>query len=182
MHSSNTVSFYVFSLVETTINLQQKLFYTTDVLKPKVTTAIIVNDVTTPSSTDVSPEGTPAATKPQTANSNLPPAVTPSMSIPLITPVQLEFISESSLRKTQDTMLSVKCEPEFKFQGRFYTLNRKPLTKIYRGENFLLRVGLEVQTDIELDILETYFVCVSIFCGMCFLVGTDCCIIALLGS
>ncbi|XP_013106781.1 trafficking protein particle complex subunit 11 [Stomoxys calcitrans] len=159
MQSSNSVSFYVLSLVETSITLQQRLFYTTDVLRPKVTTAIIVNETTTPNSTDVSPEGTPSAAKSLTSNNsnNLAPSIpTP---IPLITPVQLEFIDENSLRKTQDTTLSVKCEPEFKFHGRFYTLNRKPLTKIYRGENFLFRAGVEVQSDVALDILETFFIC-----------------------
>lgn len=155
MQSSNTVTFYILSLVETTVTLQQKLFYTTDVLKPKVTTAIIVNDITTPSSSDVSPENTPAA-----GNKTLP-TVAPTLPMPLLTPVQLEFIDENSVRKTQDSVLSIKCEPEFKFQGRFYTLNRMPLTKIYRGENFLFRAGLEVQSDVDLDILETYFICVS---------------------
>ncbi|XP_073840968.1 trafficking protein particle complex subunit 11 gry [Musca autumnalis] len=151
MQSSNTVTFYILSLVEATITLQQKLFYTTDVLKPKVTTAIVVNEITTPSSSDVSPENTPAA-----AAKSLP---TPALPIPLLTPVQLEFIDESSVRKTQDSVLSIKCQPEFKFQGRFYTLNRMPLTKIYRGENFLFRAGLQVQSGVDLDILETYFIC-----------------------
>ncbi|XP_075159390.1 trafficking protein particle complex subunit 11 gry [Haematobia irritans] len=158
MQSSNTVSFYILSLAETTITLQQKLFYTTDVLKPKVTTAIIVNDATTPNSTDISPEGTPAAMK-SLASSNAIQSIATQQIPPLIAPVQLEFIDENSLRKTQDTTLSVKCEPEFKFQGRFYTLNRKPLTKIYRGENFLFRAGVEVQTNVDLDILETFFIC-----------------------
>lgn len=162
MKSSNTVSYFVFSLIEATITLQQKIIYTTDVLKPKLSTAIIQNDVTTPSSTDVSPEGTPSSTKTVTANSSVPATLTMPLAMPLITPVQLEFIDENSLRKTQDTSLSVKCEPEFKFQGRFYTLNRKPLTKIYRGENFLFRAGVEVQTDVQLEILETYFICVGI--------------------
>ncbi|XP_058981914.1 trafficking protein particle complex subunit 11 [Musca domestica] len=153
MQSSNTVTFYILSLVETTVTLQQKIFYTTDVLKPKVTTAIIVNDITTPSSSDVSPENTPAA-----GNKTLP-TVAPTLPMPLLTPVQLEFIDENSVRKTQDSVLSIKCESEFKFQGRFYTLNRMPLTKIYRGENFLFRAGLEVQSDVDLDILETYFIC-----------------------
>lgn len=154
MQSSNTASFYVFSLIETTITLQQKICYTTDVLKPKVTTAIVINDATTPSSTDESPEAALAA-KNITSNQTI---ITP---MPIITPIHLEFLDENSLRKTQDTVLSVKCVPEFKFKGQFYTLNRKPLTKIYRGENFLFRAGLEIESDVEIDILETYFICVS---------------------
>ena len=154
MQSSNTASFYVFSLIEANITLQQKICYTTDVLKPKVTTAIVINDSTTPNSTDESPEATLAA-KNLTSNQTI---LTP---LPLITPIHLEFLDENSLRKTQDTVLNVKCQTEFKFKGQFYTLNRMPLIKIYRGENFLFRAGLEVETDVELDILETYFICVS---------------------
>ncbi|KAM7354828.1 trafficking protein particle complex subunit 11 gry [Cochliomyia hominivorax] len=152
MQSSNTASFYVFSLIETTITLQQKIWYTTDVLKPKVTTAIVINDSTTPNSTDESPEATLAA-KNLTSNQTI---LTP---FPIITPIHLEFLDENSLRKTQDTVLTVRCDSEFQFKGQFYTLNRMPLTKIYRGENFLFRAGLQVQADVELDILETYFIC-----------------------
>lgn len=155
MQSSNTASFYVFSLIETTITLQQKIWYTTDVLKPKVTTAIVINDTTTPSSTDESPEAALAA-KNLTSNQVI---LTP---LPIITPIHLEFLDENSLRKTQDTVLTVRCNSEFKFKGQFYTLNRMPLMKIYRGENFLFRAGVQVQADVELDILETYFICVSI--------------------
>ncbi|XP_065360151.1 trafficking protein particle complex subunit 11 [Calliphora vicina] len=152
MQSSNTASFYVFSLIETAITLQQKICYTTDVLKPKVTTAIVINDTTTPNSTDESPEAALAA-KNITSNQAI---LTP---LPIITPIHLEFLDENSLRKTQDTVLSVRCEAEFKFKGQFYTLNRMPLTKIYRGENFLFRGGIVVETDVEVDILETYFIC-----------------------
>uniref|UniRef100_A0A1A9X0V6 Trafficking protein particle complex subunit 11 n=1 Tax=Glossina brevipalpis TaxID=37001 RepID=A0A1A9X0V6_9MUSC len=150
MHTSNIASYFIYSLVEIAITLQQKICYTTEILKPKVNTAIAVNDVTTPTSTDDSPE----TTKVLTVNS-LSPAVT----LPIISPVELEFIDENSMRKIQDMVLSVNCEEEFKFSGHFYTLSRKPLTKVYRGENFLLRAGVEVQTSIELDIMETYFIC-----------------------
>lgn len=151
MQTSNIASYFVYSLVEIAITLQQKICYTTGILKPKMNTAIAVNDVTTPTSADDSPE----TTKLLTANS-LSPAVT----LPIVSPVELEFIDENSIRKIQDTILSVNCKEEFKFSGHFYTLSRKPLTKVYRGENFLLRAGVEVKTSIELDIIETYFICV----------------------
>lgn len=154
MQSSNTASFYIFSLIEANIVLQQKICYTTDVLKPKVTTAIVINDSTTPSSTDESPEAMLAA-------KNLTSNQTILTTLPIITPIHLEFLDENSLRKTQDTALNVLCQPEFKFKGQFYTLNRMPLNKIYRGENFLFRAGLDVQANVDLDILETYFICVS---------------------
>uniref|UniRef100_A0A1B0G1W3 Trafficking protein particle complex subunit 11 n=1 Tax=Glossina morsitans morsitans TaxID=37546 RepID=A0A1B0G1W3_GLOMM len=150
MQTSNIASYFVYSLVEIAITLQQKICYTTGILKPKMNTAIAVNDVTTPTSADDSPE----TTKLLTANS-LSPAVT----LPIVSPVELEFIDENSIRKIQDTILSVNCKEEFKFSGHFYTLSRKPLTKVYRGENFLLRAGVEVKTSIELDIIETYFIC-----------------------
>lgn len=154
MQSSNVALFYVFSLIETTIMLQQKISYTTDVLKPKVTTAIVINDATTPNSTDDSPEAA-LASKNFTSNQTVPTL------LPLITPIQLEFLDDNSLRKTQDTVLSVQCDNEFSFKGQFYTLNRMPLTKIYSGEKFLFRAGIVVETDVKLDILETYFICVS---------------------
>lgn len=79
------------------------------------------------------------------------------------TPVQIEFLDESRLRKTRDDTINIKCDLDFRFSARFYTLSKRPLTKVYRGENFLLRANIEVRAPVDIDILETYFICVSAF-------------------
>lgn len=142
MHNSTTVSYYVFSLVEANIELQQKIWYNLDAIKPKPPPPI----ETSPSTTDNSP-----------INSRI--IMTDFSALALSSLVRIDYIDDSRLRKARDEVVSILCENEFKFCGRFYTLNRQPLTKIYRGENFLFRANIEVRAKCDLDILETYFIC-----------------------
>lgn len=141
MHNSTPVSYYVFSLIEANIELQQKIWYNLDSIKPKPPPPI-----ETPSTTDNSP-----------INSRVVAADFSALALSSL--IRIDYIDDSRLRKARDEVVSIACENEFKFCGRFYTLNRQPLTKIYRGENFLFRANIEVQAKCDLDILETYFIC-----------------------
>ncbi|XP_055843157.1 trafficking protein particle complex subunit 11 [Episyrphus balteatus] len=141
MLNSTSVSYYVFSLIETNIELQQKVWYNLDSIKPKPPPP-----VESPSTTDNSP-----------INSRV--VVADFSTLALSSLIRIDYIDDSRLSKARDEIVSISCESEFKFCGRFYTLNRQPLTKIYRGENFLFRANIEVQAKCDLDILETYFIC-----------------------
>ncbi|XP_017474122.1 PREDICTED: trafficking protein particle complex subunit 11 [Rhagoletis zephyria] len=148
MQSSNSVLFYVFSLVETPIVLEQKTSYVIDIQRPKVATTMTVIDGGTAGSTDNSPENVRNFVSPTDIR---PTTVSPA--------VHIEFIDESRLRKTREDTISIKCDLDFRFSARFYTLSKRPLTKVYRGENFLLRANMEVRSPVDIDILETYFIC-----------------------
>ncbi|XP_014094230.3 trafficking protein particle complex subunit 11 isoform X1 [Bactrocera oleae] len=148
MQSSNSVLYYVFSLVETPIALQQKTSYVLDIQRPKTATTMTQIESGTTSSVENSPEN---------VRNFIPPVDVQPLTIS--TPVQIEFLDESRLRKTREDTINIKCELDFRFSARFYTLSKRPLTKVYRGENFLLRANIEVRAPIDIDILETYFIC-----------------------
>lgn len=148
--SSNTATFYIFSFAETEIKLQQRLSYTLDVDRSAVTGGgITANAATTPNSSETTPEHVKLM-----SNSSLAAAAA-------ISPVQIEYLDETRLRKSREDTLVVRCANEFKFSARFYTMNRRPLSQVYRGENFLLRANTEVVAPDELEILDSFFICVS---------------------
>lgn len=149
--SSNTATFYIFSFAETEIKLQQRLSYTLDVDRSAVAASgITANAATTPNSSETTPEHVKLM-----SNSSL------AVAAAAISPVQVEYLDETRLRKSREDTLVVRCVNEFKFSARFYTMNRRPLTQVYRGENFLLRANTEVVAPDELEILDSFFICVS---------------------
>lgn len=145
-HGSNTATFYIFSLVEAEIKLQQRLSYTLDVDRSAgAGGAATATHSITPTSTDTTPEHVKLV----------------SNSLAVISPVQIEYLDETRLRKSREDILTVRCAGDFKFSARFYTLNRRPLSQVYRGENFLLRANTEVLAVDEVEILDSFFICVS---------------------
>lgn len=146
MQGSTHATYYVFSLIETTIELQQKVWYVTDAICPKVPAAI--SESNTGNSNDNSPMN------PRCTASDMTPSNVSST-------IHIDFIEDSRIRKIRDDIFTISCIQEFKFCGRFYTLSRQALTKVYRGENFLFRANLEVQSTSDLDIFDTFFICVS---------------------
>ncbi|XP_023169489.1 trafficking protein particle complex subunit 11 isoform X2 [Drosophila hydei] len=143
-HGSNTATYYIFSLVEAEIKLQQRLSYTLDVDRSAAGGAGGASHSTTPNSTDTTPE-------------HVNQLVTNSLAV--ISPVQIEYLDETRLRKSREDTLAVRCAGDFKFSARFYTLNRRPLSQVYRGENFLLRANTEVLAADEVEILDSFFIC-----------------------
>lgn len=139
--ASSNVSFYVFSVIETNVELQQKIWYTVKGFKSK---AIRTEQIKSTSSTDESP--------------NVPEKFLLPVS-PMNSNIKIEFLDDVILKKTKEESLQVTCAKEFSFSGRFYTLDRKALEKVYRGENFLLRANIKIQSPSELEILDTYFIC-----------------------
>ncbi|KAH8395202.1 hypothetical protein KR222_002354 [Zaprionus bogoriensis] len=147
-HGSNTATYYIFSLLETEIKLQQRLSYTLDVDRSAIAGAVTAN-ATTPNSADTTPEHMKLM-----SSSSLAAAAAAAIS-----PVQIEYLDETRLRKSREDTLSVRCAGDFKFSARFYTLNRRPLEQVYRGENFLLRANTEVLATDELEILDSFLIC-----------------------
>ncbi|XP_033149774.1 trafficking protein particle complex subunit 11 [Drosophila busckii] len=139
--SSNNATYYIFSLLETEIKLQQRLSYTLDVERSAATANASVLESN-------SAETTPEHVKPVLGSS-----------LAAISPVQIEYLDETRVRKSREDSLTLSCAGDFKFQARFYTLNRRPLSQIYRGENFLLRANMEVLAKEQLEILDSYFIC-----------------------
>ncbi|XP_030385750.1 trafficking protein particle complex subunit 11 [Scaptodrosophila lebanonensis] len=141
--SSNTATYYIFSLIEAEIKLQQKLSYTLDVERKTGNTGGGTVTVTTPNSADTTPENSKSI-----VNSLAP-----------ISPVQIEYLDETRVRKSREDAISLRCGADFMFSARFYTLNRQPLSQVYRGENFLLRANTEVVANEDVEILDSFFIC-----------------------
>ncbi|XP_052847820.1 trafficking protein particle complex subunit 11 [Drosophila gunungcola] len=146
-HGSNTATFYIFSLAEAEIKLQQRLSYTLDVDRGSggagggATSARVS---TAPSSSESTPDHVVKSV---------------AQSLAAISPVQIEYLDETRLRKSREDTLTVRCYGDFKFTARFYTLDRKPLNQVYRGENFLLRANTEVVAVDDVEILDSFFIC-----------------------
>lgn len=140
-NATSNVSFYVFSLIETSVELQQKIWYTVKGSKSK----IIRTELIKVSATEESPVSVPE--KPL-----LPVS-------PMNSNIKVEFLDDIHLKKTREEAIQLVCAKEFKFSGRFYTLDRKALQQVYRGENFLLRANIKIQSTSDLEIMDTYFIC-----------------------
>uniref|UniRef100_A0A6P4EJA3 Trafficking protein particle complex subunit 11 n=1 Tax=Drosophila rhopaloa TaxID=1041015 RepID=A0A6P4EJA3_DRORH len=143
-HGSNTATFYIFSLAEAEIKLQQRLSYTLDVDRGSGGVGTNARVSTAPNSSESTPDHEVKGVV---------------HSLAAISPVQIEYIDETRLRKSREDTLTVRCYGDFKFTARFYTLDRKPLNQVYRGENFLLRANTEIVAVDDVDILDSFFIC-----------------------
>ncbi|EDW50298.1 GM14549 [Drosophila sechellia] len=143
-HGSNTATFYIFSLTEAEIKLAQRLSYTLDVDRGPGGGSSNARVSTAPNSSESTPD--------HEVKSVIP-------SVAAISPVQIEYLDETRLRKSREDTLTVRCYGDFKFTARFYTMDRKPLNQVYRGENFLLRANTEVVAVDDVEILDSFFIC-----------------------
>lgn len=152
-HGSNTATFYIFSLAETEIKLQQRLSYTLDVDRGGSSAGTGTGSGGTGARINTAPNSSEST--PDHEVRSVP------QSLATISPVQIEYLDETRLRKSREDTLTVRCHGDFKFSARFYTLDRKPLGQVYRGENFLLRANTEVLAVDDVEILDSFFICVS---------------------
>lgn len=73
--------------------------------------------------------------------------------------VTLEYIDDTIVKSKKDTIY-IPCSAEFVFTGRFFSLNKEPLKKAIKYEDFLFQIELEIKsTDIE--ILDIFLISVS---------------------
>ncbi|XP_016965597.1 trafficking protein particle complex subunit 11 [Drosophila biarmipes] len=143
-HGSTAATFYIFSLAEAEIKLQQRLSYTLDVDRGPGGGSTNARVSTAPNSSESTPDHEVKSV---------------AQSLAAISPVQIEYLDETRLRKSREDTLTVRCYGDFKFTARFYTLDRKPLNQVYRGENFLLRANTEVVAVDDVEILDSFFIC-----------------------
>lgn len=134
--NDKSISFYVVSLVEGTLELVQTVWYQTDQKHVSVSEDIV------PKASPVR-EG-PNATQQRTENHN----------------ICIKNINDTVVKSKKDTLV-IPCTAEFLFSGKFFSLNKEPLKQAYRNEDFLLRVDLEVKS-VEIDILDMFLISVSL--------------------
>lgn len=149
--ANKTISFYLISLVEGSIELTQKVWYHANKMTATVTTS---------NSTEFN----------LTTNNNDSPdkPIVPELSEKAIQQQQqrqqshninIEFVNDVIVKSKKETIV-IPCTAEFLFTGKFFSLNKEALTKAYKNEDFLLRIDLEIKS-MDIDILDMFLICVS---------------------
>lgn len=73
--------------------------------------------------------------------------------------VSIDYFDDSVIKSKKETIV-IPCTAEFIFTGKFYSLNKEALTKIYKQEDFLFRIELEIKS-VDIDILDMFLISVS---------------------
>lgn len=73
--------------------------------------------------------------------------------------VSLEYINNAVVKTKHDTII-IPCTPEFAFSGNFFSLNRDPIQKAIKYEEFLFEVEVETKS-IDIEILDMFLITVS---------------------
>lgn len=73
--------------------------------------------------------------------------------------VTLEYIDDALVKSKKDAIV-IPCSPEFTFTGKFFALNKEPLQKAIKYEDFLFQVELEIKTT-DIEILDIFLISVS---------------------
>lgn len=71
--------------------------------------------------------------------------------------------AENAVRKSKEDVIIIPCVEEFRLSSKHYTLNREAVTELlYKDEDFIMRIDVEVRSPSTIEILETFFISVSI--------------------
>lgn len=147
MQSNTSITYYLISLTEGSIELKQKLWYQVEnsTQNEQKTT---INTLESPTS------GNELKTLKDVTGKN-----------PLVNnhEIKIEYLESGTIKKIKEDTIVVACVDEFNLNGRFYTLSRQALMRAYRNEDFIFRVNLDVKAPVEIEILELFFISVSIF-------------------
>lgn len=73
--------------------------------------------------------------------------------------VTLEYI-ENAIQKSKKDTIVIPCVAEFAFIGQFFSLNKQPLSRAVKHEDFLFQVELQMKST-EIDILDMFLISVS---------------------
>lgn len=133
-NSTKTIAFNVLSLIDGTLELEQIIRYQIMSGKERKVTELAENET------------------------NLKSAVIPKANHN----VTLEYIDDTIVKSKKDTIV-ISCAPEFTFTGKFFSLNKEPLQKAIRYEDFLFQVELEIKTT-DIEILDVFLISVSFLC------------------
>lgn len=157
--ASTTVAYYVISLAEGNIDLRQRLWYQVPERdaqqQPPIETAALVVESPVHKASTAAAAVPGSATTPATAAGALRSQTQHNMSIE-------RLADGAGVRKCRDEVIIVPCVEEVSLRARFFTLNKQPLRRAYCDEDVLLRVDVEVRAPGELDVLEMFFISVSV--------------------
>lgn len=148
MQSNTSITYYLISLTEGSIELKQKLWYQVENNQVEAVANMAVNSLESPTS------GNELKTLKDVAGKN-----------PLVNnhDIKIEYLENGSIKKIKEDTIVVTCLEDFGLTGRFYTLSRQALMRAYRNEDFVFRVNLDVKAPVEIEILELFFISVSTF-------------------
>lgn len=143
---SKTITFNVISLIEGTIDLAQTISYhtsngTVSASKKSSQIAIVPGEAST---MPTAAQATQATSQQRKPNHN----------------ISIEYANDTVIKMKKDNIV-IPCTAEFLFTGKFYSLSKEPLTKLFQGEDFLFRVDLEVKS-VDIDILDMFLISVSV--------------------
>lgn len=133
--SSTSIEYFIISMIEGNVELKQSLCYE------------IV---------DISESNTTAPAEKESPSEPLAPTAFAGSQENL--DIMVERLENNVVRKRHDDILIVTCVEEFSFESKFYSLDRKPLTTCYEGEDFLLRLSLKTKSPFNIDIIDAFFI------------------------
>lgn len=144
MNTSVPIQYYVVSLIGGNIELHQKLWYQIDNIQSVNASTNMKSDVIVESPVHKEASKTSLSHNNKTHNMNI------------------EYIDDG-VRKVKEDTIIIPCVEEFNVRGRFFTLNKQAMVQGFRNEDFLFRVDLEVKAWCDIDILDMFLICVSLF-------------------
>lgn len=149
---NKTISFYIISLVEGSIELIQKVWYHTNKM---VATTTSSSSFEIHSST-INNESPDKPVVPELSEKTLQQQQQRQQSHN----INIETVNDVIV-KSKKKPIVIPCTAEFLFTGKFFSLSKEPLTKAFKNEDFLLRIDLEIKS-MDIDILDMFLICVSI--------------------
>lgn len=133
-----TVCFYITSMIEGNIELKQSLCYQTENNSP-VDDLSTFNQVSSP-------------TEPSKTIEKLIAEKDDAHDI------VVEYLDNNLVRKKRDNILIIPCVEEFHFEGKFYTLDRRPALTCYKSEDLILRCTLKMTSPFSIDIIDAFLI------------------------
>lgn len=73
--------------------------------------------------------------------------------------ITIEY-TEKAIIKSKSNIIVVPCTEEFIFTGQFLSLNKDPLERAIKYEDFLFQIELEIKS-VDIDILDMFLISVS---------------------
>lgn len=73
--------------------------------------------------------------------------------------ITLEYFENAIVKSKHDT-IAIPCVPEIMFKGNFLSLNREPIKKAMKYEEFFFQVEAEIKS-IDIEILDMFLITVS---------------------
>lgn len=138
MQGVSDITYYLISLVEGSIELRQKVWYQVDAQQ------------------EINVPNTSATLDSPTSGAEVKPNIVPKK-FHNTHDIKIEYL-DGAVKKIKEDTIVVACVEEISFNARFYTLSRQALMRAYGGEDFILRVNMDVKAPVDISILDFYFI------------------------